>query len=232
MDYKKIISAVALFTLASCVRMPVPREAQVPVKQSSATVPVYVIADTLHTQLAVPYEWLRDSGYKFPNNFKKPNSWNGKHNYVVMSWGDRIAFVNKRWMYPWEVFYALFMPSPSVTEIVPVSWKIETVCFSQRIYEKRVPYSAGKNLAAFLNANNLLDQNGAPKIRKESTWGDGYLLDCKHSYYFPRICNVWTAQCLEACGEPITITSALSANGLIEQCEKNGFSKTHNGIHE
>ncbi|MBU6327577.1 MAG: hypothetical protein KGQ89_08115, partial [Verrucomicrobia bacterium] len=62
--------------------------------------------------------------------------------------------------------------------------------------------------------------------------GDGYLVDCKHSYYFPRICNVWTGQSLESCGLKINLGTALSANGLIEQVEKQGFVKVHDGLKE
>ncbi len=225
----------SLFFFPSCaVRMPSPA-APPPVANERTTamestaqgkVAVYLIADSLHTSLAVPYDWLLDHGYKPPRGMKFPQ---GPMRYVVMSWGDRVAYVQRRWLRPGEVFNALCLPSASVTEIIPISWKVEEVCFQQRIYRKEISRHQGRALASFLNSSNRMDESGSPRIIGSSTWGQGYLLDCHYSYYFPRICNVWTGQSLEACGLSISMKSAISANGLIRQAEKQGFVLIHEG---
>lgn len=221
--------------LSSCaVRMPSPPAPPVscPLPSSNVTQPakgkvaIYLIADSLHTSLAVPYQWLMDSGYNPPRALTFPP---GPQRYVVMSWGDRVAYEQRRWLTPGEVFHALFMPSDSVTEIIPISWKIEDVCFQQRIYRKEVPHERGTALAAFFNANQCFNESGSPRIIGTSSWGNGFLLDCHHSYYFPRICNVWTGQSLEACGLSISMKSAISANGLIRQACEQGFELVHEG---
>jgi hypothetical protein len=194
------------------------------VRESS--VPIYLLADSLHTSLALPYDWLVDSGFIPPQNLSFSR---GPARYVVMSWGDRIAYEQRRWLRPSEVFYALFMPSPSVTEIIPVSWKVEEVCYQQRIFRRDVPWSHGRHLATFLNSSNRLDAHGQPRVVGPSSWGQGLLLDCQHSYYFPRICNVWTAQALETCGIDINIRKAIHANSLIKQAQKQGFAWVHRG---
>ena len=229
-------SIACLLVLQSCtLRLPVPEKSatstqQVSIKKHAplgSTVPVYVVADSLHTALVVPYDWIVNHGYRAPAGFKFPQ---GPYRYVEMSWGNRVAYVQKRWMYPWEVFNALCLPSPSVTEVIPVSWKIEDVCFQQRVYRGQIQEKNGQAFASFLNSCNKFDQNGNPQVIAPSSWGDGYLIDCKHSYYFPRICNVWTAQSLESCGLNINVGSALSAHGLLEQVEKQGFVKVHDGL--
>jgi hypothetical protein len=121
------------------------------------------------------------------------------------------------------------MPSDSVTEIIPVSWKMEEVCYQQRIYRTEVSSKQGRSLAAFLNASNRMNEVGTPRIIGTSSWGDGVLMDCNYSYYFPRICNVWTGQSLEACGFTISMKSAISANGLIRQARNQGFELIHKG---
>lgn len=230
-----LLAGSSLFFFSSCaVRMPSP--AAPPPVASERTIPketvaqgkvaVYLIADSLHTSLAVPYDWLLEHGYKAPRGMKFPQ---GPMRYVVMSWGDRVAYVQRRWLRPGEVFHALCMPSESVTEIIPISWKVEEVCFQQRIYRKEISRHQGRALASFLNGSNRMDESGSPRIIGASTWGQGYLLDCQYSYYFPRICNVWTGQSLEACGLTISMKSAISANGLIRQAEKQGFVLIHEG---
>lgn len=225
----------SMFFFSSCaVRMPSPAAPPPAVvthhspveKTASGKVAIYLIADSLHTSLAVPYDWLLESGYIAPRGMKFPQ---GPLRYVVMSWGDRVAYEQRRWLRPGEVVHALFMPSDSVTEIIPISWKVEDVCFQQRIYRMEVSRKQGKSLAAFLNGSNRMNEAGTPRIIGTSTWGEGYLLDCRYSYYFPRICNVWTGQSLEACGLKISMKSAISANGLIRQARKQGFELVHQG---
>lgn len=227
-----------LFFANSCaVRMPVTKKSTVsgvsaltstaPVSATANKIPVWLIADSLHTSMAIPYDWLIESGYRAPKQMNFPQ---GNQRLVIMSWGDRVAYEQKRWLRPWEVFHALFMPSPSVTEIIPVSWKVEKVCFQQRIYRGEIAAYKGKELAKFLNGSTRFDHQGKPIIIAPSTWGQGHLLDCPYSYYFPRICNVWTGQTLEACGLHINIRSAITADGLIKQVTKQGFVQTSEGI--
>ena len=230
-----LLAISSLMLCDSCsVRMPSPGESPQPKSQHSLVttktaadkVAVYLVADSLHTSLAVPYDWLVESGYRAPKGLRFPQ---GPMRYVVMSWGDRVAYEQRRWLRPSEVINALLLPSDSVTEIIPISWKVEEVCYQQRIYRAEISRSKGRSLAAFLNNSNRLDESGAPRVIGTSSWGDGLLLDCKYSYYFPRICNVWTGQTLEACGLTISINSAISANGLIRQAERQGFVLIHEG---
>jgi hypothetical protein len=226
------------FTLvSSCsLRLPVkettlpyqlPIGTSIPDPSKDQKVTVWLLADTLHTSLAFPYDWLRENGYRSPEGlqFKK-----GSQRTVMMSWGNRKAYMNRRWLNPLEVVQALFMPSPSVTEIIPITWKIEEVCNKQRIYRAEISRAWGAHVAAFLNATAKHNEQGLPIVIGDSSWGQGYLLDCPHSYFFPRICNIWTGQCLEACGLKINISQAISAGGVIRQCESQGFQKIHDGV--
>ena len=185
---------------------------------------VWLLADTLHTGMVFPYDWLVDSGFKPPANFGSPRA-------VSMSWGNRDAYVEKRWLSPWKVFRALFTPSPSVMEIIPIEWDIVETVPHQRIYQKLVPREKGAEVAAFLNNCSRMDSNGRPVQIGPSSWGKGVLLESRHSYFFPRICNVWTVQAIEATGCDMNAWFGLSANGIIRQAEKppNNFAKVWNG---
>ncbi len=188
---------------------------------------VWLLADTLHTAMVFPYAWLLESGFIPPAGFGHPS-------HVTLSWGERTAYVQKAWLNPWQVWRAFFTPSPSVMEIIPINGYVVNVCQHQRVWRKLVPRARGPQLAAFLNHVSRSGADGRPLAIGPSSWGDGFLLESKHSYHLPRICNVWTAQAIEACGGDMNPWLALTANGLVRQAQRprNGFENVWPGDKE
>ncbi len=232
MSLLRLLFALPLLLLASCaMHLPEPETSRrvetrtVPVAAED-TVELHLLSDNLHTALVFDFAWLEESGYVKPPEI-------GRRKYVTMSWGEKTAYMQKRWLSPVQVLRALCTPSSSVMEIIPFDWKVEQVCHHQKVYVARVPRSEGRRLASFLNACAEKDREGRPVTVAPSSWGEGRLIQCprNYSYYFPRICNVWTAQALDKCGFTINTATALSAGGLVKQAvdEKNGFRKIWNG---
>jgi hypothetical protein len=190
------------------------------------SVDIYLLSDNLHTALVFDLQWLEESGY-----VKPPEIADAK--YVTMSWGEKTAYMQKRWLNPLQVLKALCTPSDSVMEIIPITWKVNEVCHHQTGYVAKVERSRGPAMAAFLNACAERSSDGRPITIAPSSWGDGRLIQCpdNYSYYFPRICNVWTAQALGQCGFNVRTPGAVSASGLVRQAtkEENGFVKMWDG---
>lgn len=220
-------AATALFLLASCgIRLPVskheiPQEKRVPVKPdvSKATHPkdpdllVWLIADKYHTGMVFPYDWLIESGYTPPAGF-------GPTKYVTLSWGNRDAYSKQGIDTKWKMFRVLFTPTPSVMELIPSDWNITEVLPEQRIYRRLTPRDKGPALAAFLNECSKPGADGKPIVVCESSWGEGVQLEGRYSYFIPRVCNVWTVQCIENLGGRINPWFALTADGLIREAVK------------
>jgi len=189
-------------------------------------VEIYLLSDNLHTALVFDLAWLERHGYVKPAQI-------GNHRYVAMSWGEKTAYVQKRWLNPFQVVKALCTPSDSVMEIIPIDWKVEEVCHHQDVYLARAERSTGTRLAAFLNGCAVKGPDGLPETIAPSSWGEGRLIRCpdNYSYYFPRICNVWTAQALGNSGFTMSTTGAISASGVVRQAtrDKNSFKKIHDG---
>jgi hypothetical protein len=188
---------------------------------------VWLIADDFHTGMVFPYDWLLESGFVPPAGFGSPK-------YVTLSWGNRTAYREKGLHTPWKFFCAMFTPSPSVMELIPASWSVAEVCPHQRIWRKLVARERGHDLAAFLNDCSVHAPDGRPIICGTSSWGGGVLLESRHLYFIPRICNVWTVQATDTLGCRIHPWLALTANGLIRQAEtpENGFEKIWPGIRD
>ncbi len=185
---------------------------------------VWIVAEKLHTGMVFPYDWLIESGFIPPVGFGSPK-------YVTLSWGDRTAYVEKGLHTPWKFFKALFLPTPSVMELIPVYYNVVDVCPHQRVLRKLVPRERGKYLADFLNDCSRMDADGRPIVCGTSSWGGGFLLESRHIYFVPRTCNVWTVQATDALGCSINPWLAISADGLVKQAEKpnNGFEKVWSG---
>jgi len=217
---------------ASCIRIPPPPALairQVPVATTPGVrdklyparepeVMVWLIADPLHTGMVFPYAWLLESGFVPPLGFGHPT-------YVTLSWGERTAYVQKSPLNPWQIFRAFFTPSPSVMEMIPFDGYVVNVCQQQRIWRNLVPRGRGPQLAAFLNHVSRHSPDGRPRVIGPSSWGGGVLMEGNFTYHLPRICNVWTAQTIEACGGEMQPWFALTADGLIRQAQRprNGF---------
>jgi hypothetical protein len=181
---------------------------------------VWLISDELHTGMVFEYQWLIESGFRPPLGFGQPK-------YVTLSWGDRTAYVEKGLHSPWKVFKALFLPTPSVMELIPANWNVTEVCPHQRIWRKSVARDRGKDLAAFLNDCSIHDATGHPITCGSSSWGGGVLLESRHVYFIPRVCNIWTGQAIESLGGTIHPWQAMFANDLIRQAEM-----PHNGYEQ
>ena len=220
--------------LSSCgIRLPEPPPAQArharqpmahppaeipPPARSEDAVTVWLIADTLHTGLIFDYPWLLESGFIPPAGLKPAR-------HVSMSWGDQAAYLSRRWLGPWPVFRALFLPSPAVTEIIPFQGGVLESSPNQRVWKASFPRDRGPALASFLNHCNLPDATGRPQVVGPASWGEGLLMASRHPYFFPRICNVWTGQAIEALGGEMPTFSSIDASSLLQQAEKpaNGF---------
>lgn len=201
-------------------RVEVAADAPAATEPEPATVPVFLFADELHTGLILDLGWLRRHGYAPPAGTQD-------RRWAAFSWGDEVAYVQQEWLSPGQVVNALFMPSPSVMEIIVFDYNVPNVCHHQRLFQAYVPEAAGASLAAFLNDCAVRDAGGLPQTLGPASWGEGLLIRSPHSYYFPRICNVWTVEALNAAGFRFHALTGLSADGVLRQARlrRNGFQK-------
>ena len=181
---------------------------------------IWMVADDLHTGMVFPYDWLLESGFIPPTGFGTPK-------YVTLSWGNRTAYVEKGLHSPGKFVRAMFMPSPSVMELIPANWNVTEVCPHQRIWRKLVARERGKDLAAFLNDCSTRGPDGRPIVCGTSSWGGGVLLESRHGYFIPRVCNIWTVQVIESLGGKMHPWLGITADGVVRQAEKpaNGYEK-------
>jgi hypothetical protein len=189
-----------------------------PARTRDPDVMIWLVADSYHTGLVFPYDWLMESGFAPPADFPAPR-------HVMMSWGNRDAYSPEGLDKPWKILRVLFTPTPSVMELIPIDWDVAEVLPGQRIWRGLVPRDRGPALASFLNGCGVSGPDGRPVVVRKSSWGDGVQLESRHAYFIPRVCNIWTVQALETLGGEFNPWRSTTANGLIRQAERppNGF---------
>ncbi len=203
---------------------PAPRVVRQPVgSQRGVSAPadgvdVWVVADPLHTGVVLPLDWLCENG------FRAPASVRGER-YVNISWGDRVAYEQERWLTPWEVFNALVLRTESVVEVIAFHWDPRQVFPQKRIYHTRIAREQGPSVVAFLNNCGRFDSKGKWIVIGPPTWGKGNLLASPHLYGFPRLCNAFTAGTLEACGYRFGPWSEIWGDALLASCKRQGFER-------
>ena len=228
-------SVLAMALLSSCgIRLPIEtrKTHSIPVSLKAPTatpakaphVLVWLIADTYHTGMVFPYDWLLESGFVPPADFGNPR-------FVAMSWGNTDAYSQQGLGSPLKWCEVLFTPTPSVMELIAFNWNVAEVCPHQRIWRKLVSRDRGPVLADFLNRCSVTDAYGRPKVVRPASWGKGVQLEGNYPYFIPRVCNVWTAQTIECLGGRMNPWFGLTADGLIRQAEKppNDFEKIWSG---
>ena len=175
---------------------------------------VWLIADKIHTGMVFPYDWLLESGFIPPAGF-------GNAQIRHPELGQPDGLHGKRPALAMEVF-------PRPLHAHAFGHGAHPGELERRRSLSRTNGSGGNSSRAtaarisprFLNDCSRTGPDGRPVVCGTSSWGDGVLLESRHIYFIPRVCNVWTVQAIDTLGGDINPWLALTANGLIRQAEK------------
>ena len=199
-------------TLVSCIHFPFePAQIQESELQKTETKPVWLVAGSLHTDFVVETKWLLDGGCNLPQKVQK-------FKYVCFGWGDYVAYTT-RWGIE-DVPQALFWRTSSIVQVVGFDTEVEPTFPTHDVRMSEVPAARGKALAHFINQSVSL-QEGKPIELQQSNWGEGAFLQSPYKYYFPRMCNQWTATALGEAGmDNMNLSPTMTANTLKKKTAK------------
>ncbi len=175
--------------MMSCVSFPKPKVAPQPLSEKKEV--LQVVGGSLHSDLIVPTQWVVKHGLNVPESLHS-------YRYLVFGWGDYVAYT-ERWGLA-DVPQALMWPSSSIVQVVGFNEPPSQVFPHDKIGSVEVDESYGKRLVAFLNNSFKKDENGQAKTVRKAKWGHGYFIDSPYSYYYPRMCNQWVSNALNAGG--------------------------------
>lgn len=179
---------------------------------------VYVISNGFHAGLVLPQQHISPEVW--------PEHERGRpRRFVEVGWGDEGFYRAKKVTVP-LIVDAMF-PSPSVLHIVGFDPPVEECMPQADIVELSLTSEQFDGLCSYIHRSYEVHEGGLPIALGDGLYGQSQFFRAKGNYYFPRTCNVWTAEALRTAGLPVSPGLSLTADGVLWQVRR--FGRT---IHE
>lgn len=174
---------------------------------------VYVISNGFHAGLVLPQDPI------------DPDIWpeherSGRRRWVEVGWGDE-GFYRAEKITAGIVVDAIF-PSPSVLHIVGFDRPIEECLTQGDLVSMSLPREQFDTLCRFIHDSYARNDEGEAISLGKGLYGDSRFYRARGNYYFPKTCNVWTAQALQTSGLPVHPSMAVTADGVLWQVRRFG----------
>ena len=206
----RILFAGALFAALVSARADPPRALYA---ARTNKIPVWLVSNGFHSSIAVP---LRASALPL-----RKMTGDARAEFLVIGWGDANFYRATR-VTPSMASKATFCPNPSALHVFPARGSIATRFAHSDVVRFEVSPAGFARLCAFIDHAFQRTPDGRPLLL-----GPGHLPGTRfyagrERFYFPKVCNIWTAKALRSAGVPIFLPTAITAGDLVWQGEKAG----------
>jgi|GEM_PF-204462 len=139
---------------------------------------------------------------------------------VEFGWGDE-GFYRAKTITPGPVAKAALVPTPSVLHLAGFNGRVEAFFTASDLVELSLGDEQFEHLCEFLSES--FDRTGeTPDNLGEGLYGRSRFYRANGSYYFPKTCNVWTAQALKTAGLPTRPATSMRTESVLRQSRKIG----------
>lgn len=204
-----------LLTSTGCVSMPAPFSRSAVQAPTDPVAAIYLIRHGWHTGLA-----LRTCDL-FVDEWPEAIRFHDAQ-FIEIGWGDE-AFYRSRFMWPWVVAHAAFLPSRSAVHVAGIHESLETFFPDSQIMEIPVTADQLRSLCRFMHRSYAHDDRGVPHYLGPALYGRGGFYRSTGYYFLPNTCNVWTARALAAAKCPIAVPLCTTAQAVVWQTR--GFGR-------
>jgi len=210
MDYLKIKLSLIIFLISFL--LPTTIYAQQSEKQDS--VAIYVVSHGWRTGLVLPTERLSDPF------FAETKEYNGSINLEI-GWGDLDFYQSPDVDYLITVKAALW-PTTSTLHVVRIDTTAEAYFPYSDLIRLNFTIPDFDMLQQFVINSFAQDSLGKPIPLDKGIYGQSTFYLGEEKYYFPKTCNVWTAQALKEAGLPVRPLYSQKAETLMGHIKKYG----------
>jgi len=175
---------------------------------------IYVVSHGWHTGIVIRPEDISDPKRLVPDFFKDSKS-------IEYGWGDEGFYMSKEFNL-WITVKAAIFPTPTVLHLVDLPYSVAAYFPQSGIVEVTLSEKGFEHLCEFIESSFAKDQNGNVIDIGPGIYGRSRFYRSNESYYFPKTCNVWTADALRAAGCPITPIYAIRSVNVFNQTRKFG----------
>lgn len=143
-----------------------------------------------------------------------------KADYLEFGWGDA-AYYQAEVETIWLGLRAAFWPSPSVIHVIGLTAPLDKNAYADDIVEVRISHAGLLELVTAINAEFAAKTPIGRELR--STPRPNRFYNAHRSFFFPHMCNWWTAHRLKNAGCPITPWTVVTASRVLR--EARGFAE-------
>lgn len=217
MDLRQLLSWCATALLASVLAGCASNDpCYTPATSSESLRSVFVVKRAWHTGVAVAAADWPNRDWSVLRDF--PDS-----NFLEFGWGDA-RFYEAEEESLWMTIRAAFFSTSSAIHVIGFDQPTPQALIADEVIEVRVSVDGLKQLAQSIEEEFSQRQPVATGAALTATPSPNKFYSAEQRFFFPRMCNWWTAKRLEAASCPIAAWSVVSANRMIR--EARGFAGT------
>lgn len=175
---------------------------------------IYIVSHDWHTGIVLQKDDIPDS--LLPEHTDFPDAIN-----LEIGWGDKAFYQNPDFSI-FKAAKAALLPTASVLHIVGFNSPVEDYFGLSEIIQIDLSVDAFHKLCRFIHRTYARDSLGKVIDAGKGLYGNSRFFLGKSKYYFPKTCNVWTAQALKEAGFKISPLSCQKAEIIMERASKFG----------
>jgi uncharacterized protein (TIGR02117 family) len=170
---------------------------------------VFVLAHRYHTGLAVRARDVTESAWPARRDFPDAE-------FLVLGWGEREYYPHDD---PgvWLALRALFTPSPSTLNVMPITGALTRVFVDSEIIELRLEKTGFQRLVDFVRDTFELDAHGRAIVIPSGLRHQGLFYASPRTFHMFENCNTWIARALQQAGLPVDPENTNTAGALLRQ---------------
>jgi uncharacterized protein (TIGR02117 family) len=205
---------ILVFLLADgCVR---PIKGLYPPAADAPRKTIFVVSHGWHTGLVLPKADLREAKWPMLQDFPHAE-------YLEFGWGDAGYYPAEHGTL-WLAIKAVCWPTPSVIHVAGIEKDVTNSFPESDVVQIDLSEAGLERLSEFIQREFQLSIAGKPIPAGKGLYGDSRFYQGRSKFYFPKMCNQWTACALRAAGCPIRPLTSVSSGKVISKTKKIGRS--------
>jgi len=185
-----------------------------PPGKNDKTVSIYLVNHGRHTGLIVPVKSI-------PTNYWPEAEDFGSYQYIEAGWGDEDFFKTPEPTF-WMTVKAVLLPTSSTLHIVGFNKSAKQYFTGIDITKIDLSEKGFNNLCRFVSETYFHDEKNKTLVIAPGLYGNGKFYKAAGKYYFPKMCNFWTARALKVAGCPVTPICVITSDKIMSEANEFG----------
>lgn len=175
---------------------------------------VYIVSHGWHAGVVLPKSELDAKTWPLLEDF--PNA-----DYLEFGWGDAEYYPAERGSI-WLAMKAACWPSASVIHVAGAREPLTNDFPHSDVVEVELSEAGFERLCGFIRREFQTNSFGQVIPAGKGLYGEGRFYRGRRKFYFPIMCNYWTASALRSAGCPIRPMTTLTSGKVISRTKKFG----------